>query len=596
MSCLLPQFKCLPDTFSVQFKTQLPKSRVPIYLLTQCNLSTMSLIRAAATAAVLDMEKLQLLPLEDHSNLVDANVPWSSPALTSATAVLDMEKLKLPSSDALSNSVTANRPWTYLDGKGPLTEVNFEASLPTETMLAIEEAVIAAASAEAVALAKAAVKVANDAAMKIGHPNTTKSDIKTAPSQSVPDHNSLFDRAHLAQPSEIGQLGVVGPADAEPTIRELELLNAEISSFIAVRSRRQTERKERRSRAAKKAAASAVLVKSESMSQKKCAVQDTNYLDPLRYLRGTTNTSRLLTSKEERQLSAGIQELLKSEKLYEELKERCGGEPTLIQWASAAGVDQKTLRERLSFGALCKEKMIKSNIRLVVSIAKNYQGVGMNLQDLVQEGCRGLIKAVEKFDAKKGFKFSTYAHWWIKQAVRKALSDHSRTIRLPFNMVEATYKVKETRNQLLMEKRRVPSEEEIAEVSGLPLRKVMAVLEAPENPISLDQKTKFNVKLSEVIADPEAETLEDLLAKKLMREDLKKALNSLNPKEKQVIMWRFGYEDGRMKTLQEIGEQIGVSRERIRQIESSAFRKLRNKRRNKNLQQYLLPQEALYLH
>lgn len=186
-------------------------------------------------------------------------------------------------------------------------QVNFEASLPTETILTSEEAVIAAASAEAVALAKAAVKVAKDAAMKIGHHNTTKSEFRIAPFQSEPDHNSLFDGAHLAQPSEMGQLGVVGPDDAEPTSRELELLNAEISSCIAVRSRRQTERKERRSRAAEKAAASVVSVKSESTSQKKCAVQETNYLDPLRYLRGTTNTSRLLTSKEERQLSAGIQ-------------------------------------------------------------------------------------------------------------------------------------------------------------------------------------------------------------------------------------------------------------------------------------------------
>lgn len=318
-------------------------------------------------------------------------------------------------------------------------------------------------------------------------------------------------------------------------------------------------------------------------------MQEVDYSDPLRYLRGTTSSSKLLTAHEELVLSAGIQDLLKLERLHKELLEKCGGEPSFAQWAAAAGVDQRTLRRRITNGTICKDKMIKSNIRLVISIAKNYQGSGMNLQDLVQEGCRGLVRGAEKFDASKGFKFSTYAHWWIKQAVRKSLSDQSRTIRLPFHMVEATYRVKEARKQLYGETGRQPDNEEVAEATGLSMKRLNAVLMTPKAPRSLDQKIgdNMNLKPSEIIADPDAESSEHLLVKQFMRKDLEKVLDTLSTREKQVIRWRFGLEDGRMKTLQEIGELVGVSRERIRQIESSAFRKLQNKKKNKHLEQYL---------
>ncbi|KAL3622378.1 hypothetical protein CASFOL_033789 [Castilleja foliolosa] len=289
-------------------------------------------------------------------------------------------------------------------------------------------------------------------------------------------------------------------------------------------------------------------------------------------------------------LETSLGVLLKLERLQVELTQRFGGEPTYSQWAAAAGIDKKTLRHQINYGILCKDKMIKSNIRLVISIAKNYQGAGMNLQDLVQEGCRGLVRGAEKFDATKGFKFSTYAHWWIKQSVRKSLSDQSRTIRLPFHMVEASYRVKEARKQLYSEKGRLPDDEELAEATGLSMKRLAAVMLAPKTPRSLDQKIGVNMDLkpSEVVSDPEAETAEDLLLKQFMRQDLAKVLDSLNPRERQVVRWRFGLEDGRMKTLQEIGELMGVSRERIRQIESTAFRKLKNKKRTKHLQQYVM--------
>ncbi|KAK7277427.1 hypothetical protein RIF29_18579 [Crotalaria pallida] len=378
----------------------------------------------------------------------------------------------------------------------------------------------------------------------------------------------------------------------EPTHDELERLQQQLSDSIAVRSTRQTERKARRVRATEKAATNMVSFKlgSTGSRKKRVPTQEVDYSDPLRYLRATTSASRLLTATEEIELSQGIQDLLKLEKIQEDLAERCGGQPTFAQWAAVAGVDQKTLRKRLNYGMFCKDKMIKSNIRLVISIAKNYQGAGMNLQDLVQEGCRGVVRGAEKFDASKGFKFSTYAHWWIKQAVRKSLSDQSRTIRLPFHMVEATYRVKEARKQLYSENGRQPDDEEVAEATGLSMKRLSAVLLTPKAPRSLEQKIGINqnLKPSEVIADPEAETAEELLIKQFMKKDLEKVLDSLNPREKQAIRWRFGMDDGRMKTLQEIWESMGVSRERVRQIESCAFRKLKNKKKTKNLQQYLV--------
>ncbi|KAM7273224.1 hypothetical protein ACFE04_027888 [Oxalis oulophora] len=568
MSCLLPQFKCQPYTFSIYFKTKsnshalshLTRNRRSTYFRPHCILSTTS------------------------------------------TTVLDIEKLRLPSLEAHTNNVSTDRGWGYLGTAVLPTEENFKASLPTETILTSDDAMIAAAASEALALARAAVKVAKEAAVVYNTYNSTKSK----PLVSSRTENSSSKHALLTESERASILGDSKPAettvednnsiqlavdDTEPTNEELEILQEQFSESVAVKSKRITERKDKRARAAKKAASSNVMVKYGSTGRKKRgAAQEVDYSDPLRYIRGTTSSSKLLTAAEELELSAGIQDLLKLERLQQELLDRFGKKPTSVQLAAAAGVDQKTLRHRLSYGVLCKDKMIKSNIRLVISIAKNYQGSGMNLQDLVQEGCRGLVRGAEKFDASKGFKFSTYAHWWIKQAVRKSLSDQSRTIRLPFHMVEATYKVKEARKQLMSENGKQPNDEEIAVAAGLSMKRLNSVLLAPKAPRSLDQKIGLNMNLkpSEVIADPEAETAEDLLTKQFMRQDLEKVLDTLSPREKQVVQMRFGLLDGRMKTLQEIGESMGVSRERIRQIETSAFRKLQSKKRTKNLQQYLL--------
>uniref|UniRef100_A0A1J3ESH0 RNA polymerase sigma factor n=1 Tax=Noccaea caerulescens TaxID=107243 RepID=A0A1J3ESH0_NOCCA len=574
-SCLLPQFKCQPDSFSIHFRTSHSVSKHnkgSVFFQPQCAVST-------------------------------------STALS--TSVLDVAKLRLPSFNTDSDSRISDRQWTYTGTIGPSTEAKYLEALASETLLTSDEAVVAAAAAEAVALARAAVKVARDATLFKNSYNTKPfiSSSTAADKRSKWDQFTEKERAGILGHLAVSDNGVVSDRntapvpvpdckkelsdDLKPENDQVELLEEQLSASSAVRSTRQTERKARRAKGLEKTATAMQSVKTSSTSRKKrVASQEVDHNDPLRYLRMTTSSSKLLTAREEQELSEGIQDLLKLERLQAELIERCGRQPTFAQWASVAGVDQKSLRRRINHGTQCKDRMIKSNIRLVISIAKNYQGAGMNLQDLVQEGCRGLVRGAEKFDATKGFKFSTYAHWWIKQAVRKSLSDQSRMIRLPFHMVEATYRVKEARKQLYSETGKQPENEEVAEATGLSMKRLMAVMLSPKPPRSLDQKIGINLNLkpSEVISDPEAETSEDILIKQFMRQDLDKVLDSLSTREKQVIRWRFGMEDGRMKTLQEIGETMGVSRERVRQIESSAFRKLKNKKRSNHLQQYLVAQ------
>ncbi|KAH7862411.1 hypothetical protein Vadar_004494 [Vaccinium darrowii] len=567
MSCLLPQFKCLPETFSFHPKThfhptiQLLKCKESIYFRAQCLLSTASPPTSTATATAIDVEKLLLRYLDDKPN----------PA-------------------------AADRPWTYVGTVGPPTEVNFGASLATETILTSEEATIAAASAEAVALAKSAVRVAKEAAMMVSHKSSITAGGKAAVVTSESNTVSEIRRVGVAGDLKTAatelwgnfplQYPIIKEDDFFSISEELKLLPPEFPD-VAVRSRRQSERKTRRAKAAEETVANSVNFGSTSRKRRTYS-QDTSLTDPLRYLRGITSGSRLLTAAEEHKMSEGIQDLLKLEKLREQLAEHCGGQPTFAQWADAAGVDQKILNKRLKYGTQCKNKMIKSNIRLVVSIAKNFSGAGMDIQDLVLEGCKGLVKSVEKFDASKGFKFSTYAHWWIKQAVRKSLNEQTRTIRLPSHIVESAYKVKAASKELYCDTGRKPNKEQVAEATGLSMKRIEAVLLAPKNPISLDQKTGLNQDLNplDVISDPDEESPEDLLIKQLMLKDLEKVLDTLRWNEKIVIRMRFGLGDGRMRTLQEIGEALGVSRERIRQIEMCALRKLRSKRRAKHLQQY----------
>lgn len=249
----------------------------------------------------------------------------------------------------------------------------------------------------------------------------------------------------------------------------------------------------------------------------------------------------------------------------------------------------KTLQRDVDKGADAKKRLAEANLRLVVSIAKRYVGRVMLFLDLIQEGNLGLIKAVEKFDYKKGYKFSTYATWWIRQAITRAIADQARTIRIPVHMVETINKLIRVSRQLLQELGREPSPEEIAKEMSMPVERVREILKISQEPVSLETPIgeEEDSHLGDFIKDDNVPVPADAAAFTLLKEQLEEVLGTLTEREQKVLTLRFGLEDGRARTLEEVGKEFNVTRERIRQIEAKALRKLRHPSRSRKLKDYL---------
>lgn len=309
--------------------------------------------------------------------------------------------------------------------------------------------------------------------------------------------------------------------------------------------------------------------------------------DPVRMYLKEIGKVPLLSADEEIELAQNMEDGAVATEKINVLKGRLDGASEEEKAEIKAEI--KTLQRDVDKGADAKKRLAEANLRLVVSIAKRYVGRGMLFLDLIQEGNLGLIKAVEKFDYKKGYKFSTYATWWIRQAITRAIADQARTIRIPVHMVETINKLIRVSRQLLQELGREPSPEEIAKEMNMQVERVREILKISQEPVSLETPIgeEEDSHLGDFIKDDNVPVPADAAAFTLLKEQLEEVLGTLTEREQKVLTLRFGLEDGRARTLEEVGKEFNVTRERIRQIEAKALRKLRHPSRSRKLKDYL---------
>lgn len=309
--------------------------------------------------------------------------------------------------------------------------------------------------------------------------------------------------------------------------------------------------------------------------------------DPVRMYLKEIGKVPLLSADEEIELAQNMEDGAVATEKINVLKGRIDGASE--EEKAEIKEEIKTLQRDVDKGADAKKRLAEANLRLVVSIAKRYVGRGMLFLDLIQEGNLGLIKAVEKFDYKKGYKFSTYATWWIRQAITRAIADQARTIRIPVHMVETINKLIRVSRQLLQELGREPSPEEIAKEMNMPVERVREILKISQEPVSLETPIgeEEDSHLGDFVKDDNVPVPADAAAFTLLKEQLEEVLGTLTEREQKVLTLRFGLEDGRARTLEEVGKEFNVTRERIRQIEAKALRKLRHPSRSRKLKDYL---------
>lgn len=365
--------------------------------------------------------------------------------------------------------------------------------------------------------------------------------------------------------------------------------NIQIKEETTVRSKRLLERQSKKRKVPKKQNNVAYEVSSSTgtdIIKKIDKGLDSN--DPLRLFFWGPETKQLLTVKEEKDLFVQIQDLMRLEEVNQRLKMQFNREPTLAEWAQAVGMSCHDLQSCLCSGKRSREKMIYANFRLVVHVARQYEGKGLHIQDLLQEGSRGLMKSLEKFKPKVGCRFPTYAYWWIRQSIRKAIFQNSRTIRLPENVFALLKKIKDAR-RLYNQEGHLPMNEELAKRAGISIEKLESLLITSRSPISIQDCAWLDqdVTYQETTADPVVETPDLCIAKQMMRQHVRNLLGILTPRERQIIRSRFGIHDNKQKTLTEIGLIFGLSKERVRQLEGRALEKLKGCLQSQGLGAYV---------